>query len=168
MNENVITVSKDMFKGDVLDLSYGDFSVLYPIFKKEEELEVEYVEKAFGKRIIQKEGFDTAVVMFTFQSINSKLGKKNLLKEISEYIKSSGYLHIWDIDKGYGKTFRGNIRVDLQEEKNKSKTIQIKNFKITTDNSMESMLRLIQEYFTIVTFKKDEEIYYIKCRKKGR
>lgn len=167
MKEYVITVSKDMFKGDVLDLSYGDFSVLYPIFKQEEELEVEYVEKTFGKKLIEKGSFDTGVVMFTLQSINSKLGKKKLLKEISEYIKNKGYLHIWDIDKGYGKTFRGNIKVNLEKEKIESKIIPIKNFKITTDNSMDSMLRLIQEYFTIVTFKKDEEIYYIKCRKKG-
>lgn len=164
----IINISEDMFNGDVLDLSYGDFSVLYPMFKRQEELQVDYYERAGGKKNIGSENFDTGILMFTLQSINSRMGKRALLKEISSYLKKNGYLHIWDIDKGYGKIFKDDIIINLDSNNEKGRIISIKNFRIANDNSMDSMLKLVQEHFTIVTFQKDRGVYYIKCRKKGR
>lgn len=162
MEKNIINIEKDILKGDILDLSLGDISLIYPYIKKDNDLDLDYIENMYGKRLIQKNSYDTALLFFTLQNIKSRRGKSDLLRQVSEYLKEKAYLHIWDINKNFGEMFKKQISIRVEQQE---KYIEVKNTNPFTDNSMDTMIKLVQKYFTIVTFKKEKDLYYIKCKK---
>ncbi|AWZ48106.1 hypothetical protein C3495_04440 [Clostridiaceae bacterium 14S0207] len=163
MEKNIINIEKEILKGDILDLSLGDISLIYPYIKKDDELDLDYIENMYGKKLIQENSYDTALLFFTLQNIKSRRGKSDLLREISEYLKEKAYLHIWDINKKFGQMFKKQISIRVGQQE---KDIEVKNTNLFTDNSMDTMIKLVQEHFTIVTFKREKDLYYIKCKKK--
>lgn len=163
--EIIINMEKEIFGGNVLDVGFENYGIIYGLCKKNDNaLNIEYIEGSEERNFIEKNYYDSCVVFFSVKDIYTKLGKKKFLKEICKYLREDGYLHLWDINKGYSKIFNGDIKVILPD--NKVKRISIKDYRVFTDNSAGTLAIIIQEYFQIIDLKCSDNIYYIRARKK--
>jgi len=164
--EILINMEKEVFNGDVLDIGFENYGVVYNLHKKYNEVTtVEYINGKDEKAYLKQGGYDSCVLMFSLSSIWLSHDKKGLLKEIFNYLKEDGYLYIWDIDKGFKNTYVANIKMFLPDRK--IREIKVRDFNVLKDSSKEKTLRLIEEYFEVVDFKVINNIYYIKGKKKG-
>lgn len=167
MNEVYINIEKEVFRGNVLDIGFDNYGVVYELLRKyDDNIDVEYLEEYEGKHNIEKEQYDNCIMFFALKDIIGKRGKRELLEDVYKFLKPNGVLHIWDIDKGLGKTFHSNVKLSLPGEKIKEfKIIDLNLFK---DNSKESIITLLGEYFEVQESKCSDNIYLIRCIKKGR
>ncbi|MBL4935251.1 class I SAM-dependent methyltransferase [Clostridium sp. YIM B02515] len=164
--EIFINMQHETFKGNVLDIGMDNYGIIYSLYKKyNEEAAVDYVYGKDEKKLIDKEGYDSCVMLFSLKNIWLKVNKRKFLKDISTFLKDNGVIYIWDIDKGYSKVFRAKIKIMLAERK--LKEIVMDDFNLVKDNSKESTIKLLQEYFEIIDLKASDNIYYIKAKKKS-
>jgi len=164
--EIFINMEKEVFIGDVLDIGFENHGIVYNLYKKYNEVTaVEYINGKEEKFHLKEGGYDSCVMLFSFNDIWFKKDKRKLLKEIFTYLKRDGYIYIWDVDKGFKSTYIANIKIFLPERK--IREIKIRDINILKDNSKENMLKLMEENFDIVDFKVLNNIYYIKGKKKG-
>jgi hypothetical protein len=77
-----------------------------------------------------------------------------------------GLLYIWDIDKGFAKTFNSIIKVVLPDKS--TKQISLRDFNILKNSSKENTMKILQNYFEVLTLKNSDNIYYMICKKKGK
>ncbi|KYH30315.1 MULTISPECIES: hypothetical protein [Clostridium] len=166
-NEIVIDLEKQYFSGEILDISSDNYGIVYNIYKsKNKEFDVEYIDGRDKAKNIKENFYDSCVMFLAFSSIIFKISRKILIEKIYNYLKEDGFIYIWDIDKGYGKTFFGKINVIMPQ--GISKKIEIKDMNLLKDTSSKTILKLIEEFFNIVEFKSLDNIYYIKAQKKRR
>ncbi|KAJ51602.1 hypothetical protein BD780_002130 [Clostridium tetanomorphum] len=172
MKEEIqLKLQQEYFKGNILDIGVSNNGIIYNVYKyfnKEirDNIELEYINGKEEGKNIEKGIYDSCILFFTLSNIWLKKSKKNLLKDIYEYLNKDGCLYIWDIDKGYNKTFFNKIKIILPE--NNIKEIQLKDINILKDNSRESISKLIEEDFKIINIEEKEGIYYIKASKKNK
>lgn len=160
----MINLEDKYFNGNVLDIGLENNGIVYNLYKhNNKDFNVEYVEGKNETDNIQKNFYDSCIMFLSFSSVLFKLNKKNLIKEIHNYLKDNGVLHIWDINKGYGKTFEGTINVILPDEK--VKKIDVKELNVFKDSSYKSVLHLLEENFNIILCKCKNDIYYIEAQK---
>ena len=164
--EILINMEKEVFHGDVLDIGFENYGVVYNLHKMYNQVTtVEYINGKDEKVYLQKGGYDSCVLMFSLSSIWLSHDKQVLLTEIFNYLKEDGHIYIWDIDKGFKSTYIANIKIFLPERK--TRDIKVRDLNIFKDSSKEKTLKLIEEYFQVVDFKVINNIYYIKGKKKG-
>jgi SAM-dependent methyltransferase len=167
MKDIYINLEKEIFVGNILDIGLENYGIVYNIAKKyEEDFEVEYLEGKEGKKYIEEGIYDNCILFFSLRNLLNKKLKNNLLKDIYKYLKSDGILYIWDIDKGFGKTFMGKIKISLPDER--IKEVYLKDINILNDNSKDTILQLLKsENFDIISTVCSDNIYYIKSKKRG-
>lgn len=165
MNNIYINLEKEIFAGNILDIGLENNGIVYNIAQKyEENFEIEYLEGKEGKKYIEKGIYDNCILFFSLKNFYNRNAKINLFKDIYKYLKPSGILYIWDIDKGFGKTFKGKIKIALPDKK--IKEIYLKNINILNDNSKDTILQLLKsEKFDIISTVCSDNIYYIKSKK---
>lgn len=166
MKEIFINMEKEVFTGDVLDIGFQDYGIVYNLLKKDNDISaIEYINSREDKTNLQESIYDNCVMLFSLSSIWLSHDKKKLLKDANLYLKDEGFVHIWDIDKGFRNTYNANIKVVLPGRK--IREIRIRDFNIFKNCSKENTLRLVSQYFHVVDFKAVNNIYYIKGKKKG-
>lgn len=165
-NKIIINMQREVLTGNVLDIGEENHGIIYSIYKQyNDDATLEYVSGKEEKNEIKKNSYDTCIMLFSLKNIWLKTNKKRFIKEVVEFLKDNGVVHIWDIDKPYNKSLSCSINVVLPE--NKTKVIKIKDLNIFKDTSKESVLKLLKDYFEVIDFKCSDNIYYIKAKKKG-
>lgn len=164
--EIFINMEKETYNGDVLDIGFENYGIVYNLYKKYNDIStVEYINGREEKTFLKEDSYDNCVLLFTLSSIWLGRDKKSLFRDISKYLKEDGCVHIWDIDKGYRSTYVAKIKMFLPERK--IREIKVRDLNVFKDSSKENALKLMVEYFEVVDFKVVNNIYYIKGRKKG-
>lgn len=159
-----INMQNEVFTGNVLDIGTDNYGIIYSIYKKfNDDVSVEYIHGKEENRFIEKDSYDNCIMLFSLSNIWLKLNKESFFKDIKDYLKENGTLHIWDINKGYSKVFNAKIKILLSDKI--IKEINIADFNIFKDNSKECILKLLKKYFKIIDLKSSDNIYYIKCQK---
>ncbi|QGU95703.1 class I SAM-dependent methyltransferase [Clostridium bovifaecis] len=165
--EIVISMEKEIFTGEVLDIGADNYGVVYNVYKKSnKDFSVEYIDGRDKCKNIKENSYDSCVLFLSFSSIIFRTSRKVLIEKIYNYLKKDGFVYIWDIDKGYGKTFYGKINVMLPQ--GGAKRISVREINVLKDTSSKTTLRLLEGYFDIIEFECSDNIYYIKAQKKRR
>ena len=165
MKEIFINMQNEVFTGNILDVGMDNYGIIYNVYKQyNEEAAVDYVHGKNEKRFLEKEGYDSCIMLFSLKNIWLKMNKKNFFRELSSFLKDDGVVHIWDIDKGYSKIFNAKIKILLPERS--IKEIVVTDVNPLKDTSKESTIKLLEQYFEIIDLKASDNIYYIKARKK--
>ncbi|WP_087877521.1 hypothetical protein [Clostridium autoethanogenum] len=161
-----INMEKEIFKGNLLDIGMDNQGIIYNIYKEfNDNVNVEYVSGKEEGKNIKEDYYDNCILLFSFNKLWVKFKKKNFIKDIYNHLAKNGTIHIWDIDKGYGKIFYADIKILIPE--GKLRKIKIRDFNILKDNSKESTLRLLDNYFKILECRNSDGLYYIKAEKKN-
>jgi hypothetical protein len=162
--EIFINMEQEILTGNILDIGKDHHGIVYSLFKQyNDETSVEYVSGKENKELIKKREYDSCVLFFSLSNIWLKYNKRKLIKDIYEFLRENGTIYIWDIDKGYSSFFYAKVKLSLPERK--IKEISVRDLNPLKDNSKNSMIKLLQEYFEIVDSKSSDNIYFIKGRK---
>lgn len=166
-NEIIINLEEKKLDGDVLDIGFSNYGIVYNIYKcNNQNFQVEYIKEEDKINSIEKGIYDSCVLFLSFSGIMFKAKRKSLLEKICAYLKEDGVLHIWDINKGYGKVFSKKIKVIFPDKK--SKEISVNDMNIFKDTSKEGTVKLLNQNFHIIDCESLDYIYYIKAQKKRR
>lgn len=163
--EIFINLEKEVFIGNVLDIGFENYGVVYELCKNiDDDIAVDYVTAKDSKNNIENNFYDSCVIFFSLFSAANRNAKKHIIKEAYDFISSDGTLHLWDINKPRFKT--SNIRLKIVVPNKILKTVQIKALNPFTDASYESTMKVLKPYFNIIDLKHSNDIYYIKAQKK--
>ena len=167
MNNTIfINLEKENIKGNVLDVGFINYGIIYPLFKNgEDEISVDYVEGKSEFNKIEKDFYDNCIVFFSLGEIRFSHNKNKVLKDLAEYIKKDGILYLWDIDKPISKIFHKRIKIMLPDRE--FKQIVIKDYNILRKRSFNGIKKLIEKYFEIIDYKHSDNIYCIKGKRRG-
>ncbi len=161
-----INMEKEIFKGNLLDIGMDNQGIIYNIYKEfNDNINVEYVSGKEEGKNIKDDYYDNCILLFSFNKLWVKFKKKNFIKDIHSHLAKNGIIHIWDIDKWYGKIFNADIKILIPG--GKLRKIKIRDFNILKDNSKESTIRLLNNYFKILECRNSDGLYYIKAEKKN-
>ncbi|MPM29216.1 hypothetical protein SDC9_75756 [bioreactor metagenome] len=166
MNNIFVSLEKEVFRGNILDVGLDNNGVIYNVYKyHDEDLDVDYLEGRENTRSMRSDYYDSCILFFSLHNIVNGREKKKLFEHISECLKNNGYVYIWDIDKKPLQTFRGNIKVSLPDK-------TLKDFKINclnpfTNNSKEKIINVLKEFFEVLDIKYSDNIFSIVCKKRG-
>lgn len=163
--EIFISLEKEVFRGNVLDIGLQNHGIVYNIFKQyNDDSNVEYLCGKEEKEQICVNFYDSCILFFSLSSLWSKKRRKEIISDINKYLNNDGILYLWDIDKAYGKIFNCRLKVGIPQSK--IRQLELKEFNILKDVSKENVLKLIENYFDILDFKSSDGIYYIRAKKK--
>lgn len=166
MNNIFVSLEKEVFRGNILDVGLDNNGVIYNVYKYyDEELDVDYLEGRENTENMKSDYYDSCILFFSLHNIVNGRDKKKLFEHISECLRNNGYVYIWDIDKKPLQTFRGNIKVSLPDK-------TLKDFKINclnpfTNNSKEKIINVLKEFFEVLDIKHSDNIFSIVCKKRG-
>ncbi len=160
-----IDMRKEVLIGDILDVGLDNYGIIYNLYKlQNKEACIDYVQGRGERKFIEKEGYDSCILLFSLSNIWLKTNRRNLFKDIDEYLRQDGVIHLWDIDKNYSRFFKGKIKILLPEDN--VKEIIITDFNVFKDSSKESTMKLMKQYFEIIDFMSYDNVYYIKAKKR--
>ncbi|MGH4118717.1 class I SAM-dependent methyltransferase [Clostridium sp.] len=166
--EVFISLEKEIFKGNILDIGFSNHGIIYNIYKQylDDSSSIEYLEGKEEKIRIEKGQYDVCALFLTLSDMKYAHTRKKIIKDIYEFLKPEGLLYIWDIDKGFFKTFNSTIKVVLPDKS--TKQISTKDFNIFKNSSKENTIKILKPYFEVLTLKNSDNIYYMICKKKGK
>lgn len=165
INEIVINMENEIFRGNLLDVGTDNYGIIYNIYKQyNEDSNLEYINGAEEKENIKEGYYDNCILLFSFSNIFFKKNRMSLIRDIYRYLKEGGNVYIWDIDKKLKETFNGKIKILLPGEK--VKNISIKDLNLLKDSSIDTTIKLLDSYFEIKDLKSSDGVYYIKGKKK--
>ena len=110
--------------------------------------------------------YDLCALFFTLSDIKFSKSKRKLIQDIYKFLKIDGLLYIWDVDKGFAKTFNSKIKIVLPDKN--TKQIYLRDLNIFKNSSKENTIKILQPYFEILTLKNSDNVYYMICKKKGK
>lgn len=166
MNNIFISLEKEIFRGNILDVGLDNSGVIYNVYKYyDEDLDVDYLEGQQSNETLKNNYYDSCILFFSLHNIVNSKEKKRLFESINGSLKSNGYVYIWDVDKKPLKLFKGNIKVSLPDK-------SLKDFKINcynpfTNNSKEKIINVLKEFFEVLDIKHSDNIFSIVCKKRG-
>lgn len=166
MNNIFVSLEKEVFRGNILDVGLDNNGVIYNVYKYyDEDLDVDYLEGRENTGSMKSDYYDSCILFFSLHNIVNGREKKKLFEHISDCLRNNGYVYIWDIDKKPLQTFRGNIKVSLPDK-------TLKDFKINclnpfTNNSKEKIIHVLKEFFEVLDIKHSDNIFSIVCKKRG-
>ncbi|MCB2292464.1 class I SAM-dependent methyltransferase [Clostridium algoriphilum] len=166
--EVFINLEKEIFKGNLLDIGFSNYGIIYNIYKQntDDSSSVDYVEGKEEKIGIEKGVYDICALFFTLSDIKTTKNKEKLIEDIYKFLKEDGLLYIWDIDKGISKIFNSKIKIVLPDKN--TKQIYLRDLNMFKNSSKENTIKVLQPYFEILTIKNSDNIYYMICKKKGK
>lgn len=164
--EVFINLEKEIFKGNLLDIGFSNHGIIYNICKQyiDDSKSVEYIEGNGDK--IEVGSYDTCVMFLTLSDIKFTQGRKKMIKDVYKFLKEDGLLYIWDIDKGFAKTFNSRINIMLPDKS--TKKINFRDLNLFKNSSKENTIKIVKPYFEILTLKNSDNIYYMICKKRGK
>ncbi|MEG0773347.1 class I SAM-dependent methyltransferase [Clostridium sp.] len=166
MNNVFISLEKEIFRGNVLDVGLDNSGIIYNVYKYyDEDLDVDYLEGKEDNEILKSEYYDACVLFFSLHNIFNLNKKKKLLKNINQCLRENGYMYIWDVDKKPLKSLKTNVKVSLPDK-------SLKNLKINcsnpfTNNSKEKIMNILKDSFEVLDAKHSDDIFSIVCKKRG-
>lgn len=164
--QTFINMEHEIFRGNILDIGLDNHGIIYSLFKQyDNDVRVDYLEGT-EKKYIEKESYDTCILFFSLNEVWFDYNKIKLINDIRRYLKVGGVLYIWDMDKGYLKTAIKKIKVVLPDKS--IKEFQINDINVFKDNSKDNIMNMVGKYFDIIDTKYSDDIYFIKCTKRGR
>jgi ubiquinone/menaquinone biosynthesis C-methylase UbiE len=166
--EVFINLEKEIFKGNLLDIGFSNHGIIYNVCKQyiDDSNSVEYIEGKENKIKIEEGAYDTCVMFLALSDIKYTQSKKKLIKDVYKFLKVDGLLYIWDIDKGFAKSFNSRINILLPDKS--TKQINIRDLNLFKNSSKENTMKIVQPYFEILTFKNSDDIYYMECKRRGK
>lgn len=166
--EVFINLEKEIFKGNILDIGFSNHGIIYNIYKQyiDDSSSVDYIEGEDEKTGIEEGMYDLCALFFTLSDIKFTKSKSKLIQDIYKFLKEDGLLYIWDVDKGFAKTFNSKIKIVLPDKN--TKQIHLRDLNIFKDSSKENTIKILQPYFEILTLKNSNNVYYMICKKKGK
>jgi len=166
--EVFINLEKEIFKGNLLDIGFSNHGIIYNICKQyiDDNNSVEYIEGKEDKIKIQEGSYDTCVMFLTLSDIKFTQGRKKIIKDVYKFLKEDGLLYIWDIDKGFAKTFNSRINIFLPDKS--TKKINLMDINVFKNCSKENTIKILQPYFEIITLKNSDNIYYMICKRREK
>lgn len=165
--EVFISLEKEIFKGNLLDIGFSNHGIIYNIYKQyNDDSSIEYLEGKEEKIRIEEGQYDVCAMFLALSDMKFTLSKKKLIKDIYKFLKPDGLLYIWDIDKGFVKAFNSIIKVVLPDKS--TKQVSLRDFNILKNSSKENTMKILQPYFEILTLKNSDNIYYMICKKRGK
>ena len=165
--EAFISLEKEIFKGDLLDIGFSNHGIIYNIYKQyTEDSSVEYIEGKDEKVRIEEGVYDTCALFLTLSDMNFTHSKNKLIQDIYKFLRVDGLLYIWGMDKGIGKIFNSRIKVVLPDKS--TKQIHLRDLNIFKNSSKENTIKIVEPYFEILTLKNSDNIYYMICKRKGK
>ncbi|WP_097027334.1 hypothetical protein [Clostridium peptidivorans] len=166
MEKNVtLQLEDELFNGNLLDIGMSNTGIIYNMFKEfNVNPTIEYIDGKYEENKIEEKYYDNCVMLFTLSQVYFESSRKELIKNINNYLKEKGKIYIWDVNKGYNKLVNFNIKII--SSKTKEKKIIFKDNKIFMNSNKKATLKILSEYFNIIEEIEDEDIYYIKAEKK--
>ncbi|WP_426349602.1 hypothetical protein ACPWSR_18000 [Alloiococcus sp. CFN-8] len=162
---SVIDLRELIFKGEILEIGRDDNYIIYNFLKEQgEEVSVDIVENEEDFKEECKGKYDNIVLFFFLSSLNSKKERLGLIKEIKDYIKPSGELYIFDIEKKSLKPYKNKIKILFSEENYKELLIMETNPFLISD--LNSVKELIKEDFHIKEAKSLEGVFILQGERK--
>jgi hypothetical protein len=159
----VIDLEDVCLQGDILDVGEKNLGIIYNISKDaEEELSLDYVDNN-SKINLKSRKYDACTFFFDLNKIWTSFEKERLIKEMSSYIKDSGEIFIWDINKERGKVFNNKIKVILP--KGRVKEFTFKNLNILLSSNIEEIKKILVKYFKIEEVKAWEDVFFVRGTK---
>lgn len=163
-HEIFINFEKEVFKGNTLDIGLDNYGIIYNIIKNyDDKINLDYINGQQSKNIIEENFYDNCILFFTINRIASINKKRCFLNDISKYLTDSGKLYIWDIDKSFGKLFKGTLKIAMP--KGEIKKFKINNYNLLSNNSYNNIISLLKNKFNIIDCQSSNDIYYIKAEK---
>jgi len=166
--EVFINLETEIFKGNLLDIGFSNHGIIYNICKQyiDDSSSIDYIEGKDEKIEIEEGVYDTCALFFTLSDIRLTHNKSKLIKDIYKFLKVDGLLYIWDIDKGFAKSFNSEIKIVLPDKS--TKQIHLRDFDIFKNSSKENTMKILQPYFKVSTLKSSDNVYYMICKKRGK
>lgn len=166
MESLFVNLEKEIFRGNILDITYGNEGIIYKANKYYDNfIDVDYLEDTPSKRFDNEGYYDSCIVFFTLNKIKSHRQKLKLFDNIYRLMKKNGYVYIWDVEKEPLKTLQKNITVSLPDKS--MKNFQINLLNIFTDNTSSKIIDGLKDYFDIVEAVSSNGTFRIVGRKKG-
>lgn len=161
----VLQLEDEVFNGNLLDIGMSNTGVIYNLYKDfNVNPTVEYIDGKYEENKIEKKYYDNCVLFFALSQIYFESSRKEIIKNISSYLKEKGKIYIWDVNKGYNKIVNLNIKVG--SSKTNQKKLIFKDNKIFKNSNKKATLKILSEYFNVIEEMENEDIYYIKAEKK--
>ncbi|MDT8715215.1 hypothetical protein IAI10_00775 [Clostridium sp. 19966] len=165
-----IDMNEIVIKGDIIDIGDENYGVIYNLCRETEEtskdeIAVEYLCKE-DEDIIISESYDVVSLFFSIGKLNTLSSRKRFIESALKYLKSRGEIMIWDIKKPRGCIINLNITTKLPN--NKTKKIKIRKLNPFVSITAENTKRIIENYFDIVDTKENDEIFYIRAKRKEK
>jgi ubiquinone/menaquinone biosynthesis C-methylase UbiE len=166
--EVFINLEKEIFKGNLLDIGFSNYGIIYNIYKQntDDNSSINYVEGNEEKTGIEEGTYDVCALFFTLSDIKTSRNKIKLIKDIYKFLKEDGLLYIWDIDKGFSKIFNSKIKIVLPDKS--TKQIHLRDLNMFKNSSKENTMKVLQPYFKVTTLKHSDNVYYMICKKRGK
>lgn len=153
-------------KGDIIDVGIKNYGIIYKLCKQNgDEIAVEYVEDE-EKGLISKDCYDTAVLFFSLGQLSTSQRKKRLLKEIHSYIRDSGEIVIWDVNKNAGKLM--DLDMEILMPQNETQTIKVRMLNPFSRNTLEQVKKMVEPMYEITDEREGNDIFYLRGIRKGR
>lgn len=166
MSLNFLSLEKEMFRGNILDIGLENNGIIYNVYKfYDEDIDIDYLEGISCTEILKPNNYDTCIFFFSLNSMATLKQKKKLLKEINDYLRSNAYIYIWDIDKKPFKFKSTSVRVVLPDRS--VKDIKVNCLNPFTNNSKDKIIDMLQEFFDVLQIRHSNDIFSIICKKKG-
>ena len=166
--EVFINLEKEIFKGNLLDIGFSNHGIIYNIYKEyiDDTSSVDYIEGKDEKIGIEEGTYDVCALFFTLSDIKLTYSKSKLIGDIYKFLKADGLLYIWDIDKGFAKSFNSEIKIVLPDKS--TKQIHLLDLNIFKNSSKENTMKILKPYFKVITLKNSDNVYYMVCKKRGK
>lgn len=162
--EILLEIDREAFKGELLDIGLDNDGIVYNMYKQfNGHNKIEYLHGKQQQDKIKKNYYDNCIMLFSFSAIWFKINRREIIKKIHSYLKDNGTLHIWEVNKGYGKISHCTVAIPFPD--NKLKQIKITDLNIVKDNSISAIKSIVEACFSIEDMKINEDIFYIKAVK---
>ena len=164
--ENIfISLEKEVFKGNVLDITYDNKSIIYNVNKYYDNfVEVDYLDGSSKDKEEIANYYDSCILFFSLNKLNGIRERQNLFKDIYNLMNPNGYLYIWDINKELYKTTSKTIIVGLPDNTITRFQVNCKN--LMMNNSKAEIIKDLEEFFVLVEVVTSDEAFKIVCKRK--
>ncbi|MFR1708461.1 MAG: hypothetical protein ACLSV2_06145 [Clostridium sp.] len=166
MENLFVNLEKEVFRGNVLDITYESEGIIYKANKYYDNfIDVDYLENTLEKECNDEGYYDSCILFFSLNKIKSYRQKLKLFDNIYRLMRKNGYVYIWDVEKEPMKTSQKNIKVSLPDKS--MKNFQINLMDIFADNTSSKIVDVLKDYFDIVEKISSNGTFRIVGRKKG-
>ncbi len=166
MNNLYVSLEKEVFTGNVLDITYENKGIIYNTNKYyDNSLELDYIENSSFSDGTVKEYYDSCILFFSLSKVRSHREKTKFFKNIYNLMRENGYIYIWDVEKKPFKTIQKNITVSLPDKS--IKKFQVKLLNLFTQNTSIKIEDGLKDYFDVLESISSDGTFRIVGRKKG-